>query len=226
MADVVLAVFAHPDDETLACGGTLARHAREGATVRVLTFTDGVSSRGKDPDAAATRRREYEAACGTLGAEIVTPVREPDGFPDQQLETVPLTDLSRIIAAVIVDTDATTVYTHWLHDLNADHRRVAEAVLVATRPVAGSTVRRVLAAEVPESTSQAFGAPAFAPTVFVALRASDIEAKASALTCYASERRAWPHLRSVAAVQQRAAYWGGVAGVAAAEALVLLREVR
>ena len=54
----VLAVFAHPDDETLACGGTLARYAREGATVRVLTFTDGVSSRAWTETAASRRRQE------------------------------------------------------------------------------------------------------------------------------------------------------------------------
>lgn len=221
MAQSILCVMAHPDDETLACGGTLARFAREGATVRVLTFTDGVSSRGANAEAAATRRREYLAACAVLGAEPY----ETMTYPDQRLDVEPQLVLVQQVEAALCVVQPDTVITHWPHDLNPDHRAVAQAVLGATRLVAGSGVRRVLAAEVPESTSQAFGAPAFAPNVFVELQNEDRRAKQDALAQYVSELRAWPHPRSIGAVKQRVNLWGGVAGVYDTEAFVLLREV-
>lgn len=41
----ILVLAAHPDDETLVCGGTMARLAKEGHHIKLLNFTDGVSSR-------------------------------------------------------------------------------------------------------------------------------------------------------------------------------------
>lgn len=221
----VLCVMAHPDDESLACGGTLARYAAAGDAVHVLTFTDGVGSR--PAGSASTRRREYFAALKMLGAQFVNPFSQQasDEYPDQRLETVPLPVLASEVSHAIQQTGATTVITHWPHDLNADHRRIAEAVLVATRPCAGSAVRRVLAGEVPESTGQSFGAPAFAPTVFVALDWKALGDKLAGVRCYASEAREWPHPRNVRAVEARAEMWGGLVGVHAAEAFCLLREV-
>lgn len=222
---VWLAVLSHPDDETLCCGGTLARYAAAGDAVHVLTFTDGVGSR-LSGDAVA-RRREYVRALAVLGAQLVNPFSQSasDEFPDQRLETVPLPVLANAVSMAITWTKAETVITHWPHDLNADHRRVAEAVLVATRPCAGSPVRRVLAGEVPESTSQAFGAPAFAPTVFVALTLEDWQCKVEAWQCYVSEARDLPHPRNPAAIVHWGMTRGSVVGVGFAEAFCLLREV-
>ena len=188
------------------------------------------------------RRDEWLAALSALGvvgntmdggghdSASWTRFREGNGwyearYHDQALDVVPLLDLSKEVAAAIRLFDPDVIYTHWPFDLNQDHRCVAEAVLIATRPVAGSTVRRVLAGEVPESTSQAFGGQSFAPTVFVALGRAHVDAKLAALECYASERRERPHLRNRVAVEARTEYWGGVSGVHNAEAFVLLREV-
>jgi LmbE family N-acetylglucosaminyl deacetylase len=146
-------------------------------------------------------------------------------YLDQELDMVPMLALSRHVSYGLEKFKPDVVYTHWPVDLNQDHRRVAEAVLIATRLVAGSTVRRVLAGEVPESTHQAFGAPAFSPTVFVSLDEASAERKCRALACYVSESRPYPHPRSVEAVEERMRMWGGLAGVGRSEAFVLLREV-
>ena len=45
MADSVLVVAAHPDDEVLGCGGTIARHAEAGDQVQVLIVAEGATSR-------------------------------------------------------------------------------------------------------------------------------------------------------------------------------------
>lgn len=69
----LLAVFAHPDDETYLAGGTLARYAASGSEVFVLCATYGEAGRRGEyarlsrREFAAVRRRELKAACAALG---------------------------------------------------------------------------------------------------------------------------------------------------------------
>jgi N-acetylglucosamine malate deacetylase 2 len=71
----LLAVFAHPDDETFRPGGTLALLARQGVQVVVLTFTRGqAGSCGEPPlctlaELPAVRERELHCACAALGIQ-------------------------------------------------------------------------------------------------------------------------------------------------------------
>ena len=66
---LLLAVFAHPDDETFRCGGTLALLARSGVLVQVLCATRGeAGAPGLDPQQAGlVRQGELECACQALG---------------------------------------------------------------------------------------------------------------------------------------------------------------
>ena len=50
MADSVLVVAAHPDDEVLGCGGNIARHADAGDQVQVLIVAEGATSRQQQRD--------------------------------------------------------------------------------------------------------------------------------------------------------------------------------
>src|SRR6476660_5139004 len=79
------AVFAHPDDETYATGGTVARYASEGVRCSLYCATDGdagqssgipVSSRA---ELGAVRRAELRAACDVLGVETLVCGGHPDG---------------------------------------------------------------------------------------------------------------------------------------------------
>jgi len=71
----LLAMFAHPDDETFRCGGTLALLARRGVRVQVLTATrGGAGSCGEPPlctpeELPAVREQELRCACAALGIE-------------------------------------------------------------------------------------------------------------------------------------------------------------
>ena len=71
----LLAVFAHPDDETFRPGGTLALLARQGVRVEVLTFTHGEAGSCGDPPLCApdelptVRERELLSACAVLGIQ-------------------------------------------------------------------------------------------------------------------------------------------------------------
>ena len=74
-AGVVLAVFAHPDDESFRAGGTLSMLARRGVRVYVLTATRGEAGTCGDPplctpeELPAVRESELRCACAALGIE-------------------------------------------------------------------------------------------------------------------------------------------------------------
>src|SRR5688572_21751171 len=152
MSKMVLVVAAHPDDEALGCGGTIAKLATAGATVCVAFIADGVSAR-MDSEAANSRKltaRRVAAgkACSLLGARA-----EFFGdFPDNRLDTVPLLSLAQCVEALIAKHRPDMLLTHHGGDLNVDHRLVHQAVVTACRPQPGSQVRTLVSFEVPSST--------------------------------------------------------------------------
>jgi len=90
----LMGVFAHPDDESLGCGGTLARYAAEGVEVSVVTATHGQRGRfrgiaagaeGHPGEAELSRIREAElrAAARVLGVRDLSPLGYPDGDLDR-----------------------------------------------------------------------------------------------------------------------------------------------
>jgi LmbE family N-acetylglucosaminyl deacetylase len=215
----ILAVGAHPDDEVLGPGGTLANHADAGHAVYVLIVTEGATQQYDDPSIVERKKEEARQCADRLG---VTEVRFGD-LPDMRLDDVPHVEINAVIEAAIEAIRPDTVYTHWNGDVNLDHRRVYESTLVATRP--GSGVERVLSYEVPSSTDWAGDGNGFEPTVFVDVTDS-IETKIAAFKAYESETRTYPHPRSAESLRARARTRGTAAGFEAAEAFRLIREYR
>jgi LmbE family N-acetylglucosaminyl deacetylase len=90
----ILAVFAHPDDESLACGGTLARAADAGARVVLICASKGeggsISEPSLVPDGnlGQVRARELRAAAAALGISDLIILAHPDG--DLRWADVPL----------------------------------------------------------------------------------------------------------------------------------------
>lgn len=206
-------VAAHPDDDVLGCGASLARWAGEGASIRVLSLADGVTSRREQPEGIAERKSAAARALGVLG---VTDHQFLD-FPDQRLDTIPLVDLATPIADEIALFAPNLVLTHSPKDLNVDHRLAGEATLIACRPQPGSPVRRLLHFEVPSATGWRFHDQHFMPSFWVDV--SDTErAKLDALACFGPEMRPWPHVRSLEAIQALLRWRGASVGVPAAEA--------
>lgn len=80
----LLAVFAHPDDETFLAGGTIARHVADGWEVRLITMTRGEAGRRgpygdrSTEEFGAIRETELRAACAVLGVMAVRVLGLPD----------------------------------------------------------------------------------------------------------------------------------------------------
>ena len=217
----VLVIAAHPDDEALGCGGTMARHSAQGEDVHVLFLAEGVTSRegaGEvESEARADAARDAAKALGAAPPRFAS-------MPDNKLDTVPLLDVIKAVEAALADIAPDVVYTHHGGNLNVDHGIVHRAVLTACRPLPGCPVRAIYAFEVPSSTEWNDSAEVFIPNRFVDISAT-IDAKMTALECYSGEMRPFPHPRSVQAIEALARWRGAAAGLEAAEAFHVIRRV-
>ena len=217
------AIFAHPDDEVLGCGGALALHADAGDAVRILILATGAQSRGGEQTAYITElRSQATAAAELLGAKDV----EFRDFPDNRMDSVALLDVVQQVEAFLAAHEADVVYTHHAGDMNIDHLVTHRAVATACRPQPGSRPMEILACEVNSSTEWAPPPLSpFVPTDFLSV-SSTLDRKVAALECYAGELRDWPHPRSLEGVRALARWRGCQAGLEAAEAFSLIRRVR
>ena len=223
MSRNVLVVAAHPDDEVLGCGATVAKHAATGDRVWHLILGEGVMSRS-DVSAAEKDKAldelwaSAEAAGKVLGVERVILKK----LPCCQFDTVPLLDIVHMVEETIRALKPSIIYTHHLGDVNIDHRRTIEAVETAIRPNGGSFIEEVLAFEVPSSTEWNFAkADMFRPNSFVELSEKDFAAKHEALfTAYRKEMRTYPHSRSPEYLRALAICRGVQAGYPLAESFV------
>jgi len=220
---IVLVVAAHPDDEVLGCGGTLARHAAEHDEVNVLFLADGETSRDGAGEADVKRRKASAMeACGILGTRSPTFL----DLPDNQLDTVPFLEIVKKIEAVITSVRPEIGYTHHGGDLNIDHRIAQNAFLTAARPLPDAPVRAIRCFEIPSSSEWQSPdiEPAFRPNRYTDIE-NFMETKLKALEAYGSESPAFPHPRSREAVESWARVRGASVGLAAAEAFVSVREI-
>lgn len=219
----ILTVAAHPDDETLGAGGTMALLAARGHEVHVLILSDGVTSRH--------RYIELQKECAVrandiLGVQDVTFCN----LPDQGLDGMPLLDVIRPIEKVIGEFAPNIVFCPFRGDANQDHRAAFQATLVAARPVDGTSIERFLCYEVASSTEWAgpFADATFMPNVFVEI-SSTLETKLEAMQAYSkthsNEMRPFPHPRSAEALEAIARRHGSASGVLAAEPFMLVRQV-
>lgn len=219
----VLVIAAHPDDEVLGCGATIARHARQGDEVSITIMGTGALSREDScaEDVSALGEQAQKAG-KVLGAKSVRVL----DLPDNRFDSLDRLAVIRKIEDELRRETPDVIYTHHAGDLNVDHRRTFEAVVTACRPQGKGKVSRVLSFEVPSSTEwQApTGHVPFVPNVFVDVTET-LQVKAEALKIYPEEMRSFPHPRSIDAVRALASWRGAMAGFGAAESFVLVREL-
>ena len=221
MSKKVLVVAAHPDDEILGCGGTMARHAQCDDEVHVVFMADGVTSRTDNKEIISQigdRNSAAVEACQIIGAQ--PPIFL--GFPDNQMDTVPLLDISKALEEVVAALQPQIVYTHYAHDLNIDHQITHQAVMVSCRPLPGTSVSEIYSFEVLSSSGWRGGGTeqSFVPNYFVEV-AQVWEHKIAALNCYRGEMRDYP--RSIEGLVALATFRGVNIGHDKVEAFQLER---
>ncbi|MBJ6801710.1 PIG-L deacetylase family protein [Geomonas propionica] len=228
LKNTVLVIAAHPDDEVLGCGGTIARHVQAGDEVHVVILAEGLTSRDVVRERAVRSSELSELAQVAHRANSILGVTSLSlhDFPDNRMDGVELLDVVKVVEDHIRAKRPNIVYTHHAGDVNIDHRRIQEAVVAATRPQPGQTVETLLFFEVASSTEwQPPGSfPPFLPNWFVDI-STTLTLKMQALEAYACEMREWPHARSCQSLEHLAHWRGGSVGCEAAEAFVLGRRI-
>jgi N-acetyl-1-D-myo-inositol-2-amino-2-deoxy-alpha-D-glucopyranoside deacetylase len=205
----LLAVFAHPDDESLACGGLLAWCAELGARVSILCATRGEMGPGTDGDLSLIRTTELEAAARALGVSDVLVLDYEDGM-------LPWTEPTRLEADIrdaTIRSSPDVVITfaedglYWHPDHIAIHERTTAAVAALgdaapalyyvtmgpgrMRAVIDTVTARIPPGRAPYSIlgvpdADAFGAAIAPPTLAIDVRAWAVR-KLAALRCHRTQ---------------------------------------
>ena len=221
----IIIFAAHPDDEILGVGGTVARHMSEGDAVSIVIMATGLASRGEvgDDELNALKNTAIEAN-GVLGVKKENIFFE--GLPDNQMDTVSQLEINKRVEFYIDKIRPNIVYTHHAGDLNIDHRRTHEAVMTACRPIPGQCVKKILCFETVSSTEWAgYGFSPFLPNYFIDI-SKIINLKNKALELYKTEMKNSPHSRSLQNIKNLAGFRGNSVGVEFAESFVLAREIK
>lgn len=213
-----LAIVAHPDDESLGCGGTLYLDAERGPTA-VLVMSGKANARVARPTDSQLLD-DFETAMAHLKVSHWTLCE----LPNIKFNTIPHLEVVQTIESAIRLYQPRRVICHHPNDLNDDHRTTARATLVAVRLPQRSTeigrIEEVLAMETLSATDWSFGqsGPAFRPNYFVELGDEALRVKLEAIASYRGVMRPYPHPRSVEAITALAQYRGATAGLCNAEA--------
>lgn len=222
----VLIIAAHPDDEILGCGGTIARLVREGHEAYTLILGEGITSRDEKRD-RAKRQKDIENLKGqiqkankTIGVEKIFTF----DFPDNRFDSMPLLDIVKVIEDIKGKIKPDTVFTHYQKDLNIDHQITYRAVLTASRPLPDETIKEIYSFEVLSSTEWNYPL-SFSPDVFFDV-SETIDLKLKAMAEYKSELRDYPHPRSLEGIKQNAQLWGIKSGLKYAEAFKVVRIIK
>jgi LmbE family N-acetylglucosaminyl deacetylase len=225
---VALAVYAHPDDPEVSCGGTLARWAAAGSEVHVVVATRGEKGSADpdaDPEALAERRAaEVRDAASALGLAGVDLLGHDDGGldadpPGLRAEVVAL--VRRIRPDTVVCPDPTAVFFGDGYVNHVDHRAIGWATVDAVAPAAASPLYHP-GGGAAHQVGMVLLSGTLEPDVWVDV-AGSLDAKVAALRCHRSQLADDADEWLADFVRSRAEDEGRRAGVAAAEAFRRLR---
>lgn len=213
----ILIVVAHPDDEVLGAGATIAKLVREGHEVAVATMANHAAARA---NISATLADDQARAHAILGVEKDYAA----DFPNIQMNTVPHLHLVQFIEKCIEDFGAECIFTHYPADTNIDHAMTSQAASAAARLFQRKPgvprLKKFAYMEVPSSTEWSFDTSVrpFTPNTFVEIGSEGVELKLKALAAYSGVMRPYPHPRSPESIRGLASVRGSQSGCEYAEA--------
>ena len=217
----VLVIAPHRDDEILGVGGTLLKRKANGDRIAVCIVTSatpvGYEENTKTANDEMIQAHEYCCFDRTVGLP----------FEPSKLEAYPRKELNQALLDVIVDEKPDEVYLPFWGDMQVDHRATTDAAMVVLRAKYNHPVRRIYAYETLSETgiNIPISENTFIPNVFEDIT-DYLEAKKKAVSYFKSQVHNFPDLRSLETVEALARFRGATANVMAAEAFMLIREIK
>ena len=211
-------VFApHNDDEVLGVGGTMAKYAREGHEVFVCEVTAWLEQmeRTKALQQTAVRAHDILGVKDTVFLDL----------PVVHLKETATHVKNKVFSDVVKDIKPNIAFVPHTGDMHVDHGETTLAAMVALRPIENPQLRAIYTYETLSETEWNIPstANAFLPNVW-----SDItdtfDLKVKAMECFDTQLKAFPHPRSIMAIEALAHLRGSTVGVNYAEAFSLIRE--
>lgn len=213
----IMTLFAHPDDETLTAGGTLAKFGKENDFRVVIPFAGVAARGGHRKDEILTLREECIRAMRVF---YIGDVRFGD-FADNRGDGIHRLTLFKWCEKHIKDFEPDLILTHHWRCANIDHQRCHEAAMMGTRPLINKQVE-IWSGETLSSTGY-LRPTGFEPNLYVGLDRKQIDSKMAALAEYRSELQFHPHPRSIETAMALSILRGSESGQTYAEAFMVQR---
>ena len=220
----VLIIVAHPDDETIGCGGLIVKLKKKKSKIFSMYLSDGRSARDKKENNNSLVLKESSEAAKVLGFKWLNDFCGK--FEDQKLDNVSLLSIIKIIEKAKNKIKPDLIITHSKSDLNRDHRIVYEAVVTAFRPKHKETWSQILSFEVASATDygNSLFEKKFDPNYFVNIK-QEWSKKEKALKAYKSEMLEFPNSRSIKGIKTLNQLRGVQNGIDMAEAFELVKFI-
>jgi N-acetylglucosamine malate deacetylase 1 len=217
----ILAISAHPDDETLGCGGTLLKHVDQGDEIHWLIVTAPWEPLF-DSQWLARRQDEIKAVAEAYGMTSTTCL----DLPVTKIDALALGEIIEPMRGAIETIDPDIVYLVHRGDVHSDHRVTFDAAIAVLKPFRAGARTSIYSYECTSSTNMS---PPFPQNAFIPQAYGDIsgylERKLEILSLYETEIFEPPHPRSLNAARALAQYRGASVSVDAAEAFCVIREL-
>lgn len=227
MSKKILVIAPHNDDETLGAGASIAKHVANGddVTIAILTSIDEnnpVMKPNKDEI-----RAETKLAMSILGVPEEKIIFKD--LPNVLVSDQPMYAVNKVVYDVIKDIAPEVIYMPFLVDLHKDHREIAYATQVAARTCTdfGKNIKEILMYETLSETHWNIECVegGFIPNIYNEV-SEFLDLKLRAVEAYQSQLKTHPDVRSVKAIESLAILRGSIVGMKAAEAFVLVRNLR
>lgn len=213
-------IVAHPDDETIGCGGTILKKINEGHQINLLILSNGISSRSEKKKDLIFRKKNFEKVIRNYKIKNY----EILDFPDNKFDTVPLLKIIKVIENFLRKNRSSEVFTHYYDELNIDHRITSKAVITACRPKPNSLIKKLFFFEVLSSTDWNFNNNTFRPNYFEDV-SKFTQKKIKLLKLYKNEILKGNHTRSLKNIIRLSEVRGASVGIKNAEAFIIYREI-
>lgn len=224
----ILVIGAHPDDESIGAGGTIAKHIEKGDAVYIALF-----SVGHRPIQPKLKTQAYDMlkVFGINKKNLFWLNCKSGNFGlEDQIK------INSKITNIISKVKPKIVYTHFYGDTHQDHTFVFHSTMVACRPThitrglknksIWTGVEKILCYEIQSSTnwSGRLDKP-FDATEYSIISEKNLKSKLDAYACYNKEVRPGHHPRSLESLQTLAKFRGNSVGHEYAEAFMVIRHI-